>query len=152
MPNPNGPSAEARRTALLKRQRRAGTVLDGAAAKAASAKKAKLRGITPPSDVGRKGQPYYHAVQVPPLPPALTEQFEVCKAGTALTSEEEGKGTVPPMPPGAFVKEEEVPAAAAVKEEGAVPPMPPDAFVVKTEVVVKEEGSSGSRPKRQRRK
>ena len=56
-------------------------------------------------------------------------------------SEEEGKGMVPPMPPGAFVK-----------EEGTVPPMPPDAFVVKTEVVVKEEGSSSSRPKRQRRK
>ena len=66
-------------------------------------------------------------------------------------SEEEGKGTVPPMPPGAFVKEEDVPAAAAVKEEGAVPPMPPDAFVVKTEAVGKEEGSPGSRPKRQRR-
>ena len=56
------------------------------------------------------------------------------------------------MPPGAFVKEEDVPAAAAVKEEGAVPPMPPDAFVVKTEAIVKEEGSSGSRPKRQRKK
>ena len=67
-------------------------------------------------------------------------------------SEEEGKGTVPLMPPGAIVKEEDVQAAAVVKEEGAVPPMPPDAFVVKTEVVVKEEGSSGSRPKRQRRK
>ena len=67
-------------------------------------------------------------------------------------SEEEGKGTVPPMPPGALVKEEDVPAAAVVKEEGAVPPMPPDAFVVKTEAIVKEEGSSGSRPKRQRRK
>ena len=62
------------------------------------------------------------------------------------------EGAVPPMPPGAIVKEEDVPAAAAVKEEGAVPPMPPDAFVVKTEAVVKEEGSSGSRPKRQRRK
>ena len=62
------------------------------------------------------------------------------------------EGTVPPMPPGAFVKEEDVPAAAAVKEEGAVPPMPPDAFVVKTEAIVKEEVSSGSRPKRQRRK
>ena len=67
-------------------------------------------------------------------------------------NEEEGKGTVPPMPPGAFVKEEDVPAAAAVKEEGAVPPMPPDAFVVKTEAIFKEEGRSGSRPKRQRRK
>ena len=58
----------------------------------------------------------------------------------------------PPMPPGAFVKEEDVPAAAAVKEEGAVPPMPPDAFVVKNEAIVKEEERSGSRPKRQRRK
>ena len=67
-------------------------------------------------------------------------------------SEEEGKGTVPPMPPGAFVKEEDVPAAAVVKEEGAVPLMPPDTFVVKTEAIVKEEGSSCSRPKRQRRK
>ena len=32
-----------------KRQRKAGTVLDGAAAKAASAKKAKIRGSTPPA-------------------------------------------------------------------------------------------------------
>ena len=67
-------------------------------------------------------------------------------------SEEEMKGTVPPMPPGAIVKEEDVPAAAVVKEEGAVPPMPPDAFVVKTEAIVKVEERSGSRPKRQRRK
>ena len=74
------------------------------------------------------------------------------KRAAPQVSEEEGKGTVPPMPPGAFVKEEDVPAAAVVKEEGAVPPMPPDAFVVKTEAIVKEEGSSGSRPKRQRRK
>ena len=61
------------------------------------------------------------------------------------------EGAVPPMPPGAFVKEEGVPAAAVVKEEGAVPPMPPDAFVIKTEAIVKEEGSSGSRLKQQRR-
>ena len=74
------------------------------------------------------------------------------KRAAPQLSEEEGKGPVPPMPPGAFVKEEDVPAAAAVKEEGAVPPMPPDAFVVKTEAIVKEEGRSGSRPKRQRRK
>ena len=74
------------------------------------------------------------------------------KRAAPQVSEEEGKGTVPSMPPGAFVKEEDVPAATAVKEEGAVPPMPPDAFVVKTEAIVKEEGSSGSRPKRQRRK
>ena len=38
-------------------------------------------------------------------------------------SEEEGKGTVPPMPPGAFVKQEDVPPDPVVKEEGAVPPM-----------------------------
>ena len=74
------------------------------------------------------------------------------KRAAPQLKQEEGMGTVPPMPPGAIVKEEDVPAAAVVKEEGAVPPMPPDAFVVKTEVVVKEEGSSGSRPKRQRRK
>ena len=74
------------------------------------------------------------------------------KRAAPQVSEEEGKGTVPPMPPGAFVKEEDVPAAAVVKEEGAVPPMPPDAFVVKTEAVVKEEERSGRRPKRQRRK
>ena len=66
-------------------------------------------------------------------------------------SEEESKGAVPPMPPGAFVKEEDVPPAPVVKEEGAVPPMPSDAFV-KTEAVVKEEERSCSRPKRQRKK
>ena len=80
------------------------------------------------------------------------EGREAAKQAAPQLSEEEGKGTVPPMPPGAFVKEEDVPAAAVVKEEGAVPLMPPDAFVVKTEAIVKEEGSSCSRPKRQRRK
>ena len=64
-------------------------------------------------------------------------------------SEEEGKGMVPPMPPGAFVKEEDMPPAAVVKDEGVVPSMPPDAFV-KVEVVVKEEERSDRRPKRQR--
>eukprot|EP00964_Phaeocystis_antarctica_P011119 scaffold6115_cov57-Phaeocystis_antarctica.AAC.4 len=49
-----------------------------------------------------------------------------------LTSEEEGKGPF-------------------AKEEGVVPPMPPDAYV-KVEIVVKEEESSGSRPKRRRTK
>ena len=78
-------------------------------------------------------------------------QAAAAKRAAPQLSEEEGKGTVPPMPPGAFVKEEDVPAAAVVKEEGAVPPMPPDAFVVKTEAIVKEEERSGSRPKRQRR-
>ena len=66
-------------------------------------------------------------------------------------SEEESKGAVPPMPPGAFVKEEDMPPAPVVKEEGAVPPMPSDAFV-KTEAVVKEAERAGSRPKRQRTK
>ena len=48
-----------------------------------------------------------------------------------LTSEEEGKGSF-------------------AKEEGVVPPMPSDAFV-KVEIVVKEEDSPGSRPKRRRK-
>ena len=66
-------------------------------------------------------------------------------------SEEEGKDMVPPMPPGAFVKEEDMPSDAVVKEEGAVPSMPPDAFV-KVEVVVKEEQRSDRQAKRQRTK
>ena len=66
-------------------------------------------------------------------------------------SEEEGKVTVPPMPPGAFLKEEDMPSDAVVKDEGVVPPMPLDAFV-KVEVVVKEEERSNRRPKRQRTK
>ena len=64
-------------------------------------------------------------------------------------SEEEGKGMIPPMPLGAFVKEEDMPSDAVVKEEGVVPSMPLDAFV-KVEVVVKEEQRSDRRPKRQR--
>ena len=64
---------------------------------------------------------------------------------------EEGKGMIPPMPPGAYVKEEDVPSDAVVKDEGAVPSMPPDACI-KVEVVVKEEQRSGGRPKRQRTK
>ena len=81
-------------------------------------------------------------------------QAAAAKRAASQLSEDEGKGKVPPMPSGAIVKEEDVPAAAVVKEEGAVPPMPPDAFVVKTEAVVKvkDEVPSGSRPKRQRRK
>ena len=69
----------------------------------------------------------------------------------------ESQGTLPAVPPGASLKEEDfvppLPPGAIVKEEeGAVPPpMPPDAFV-KVEVVVKEEECSESRPKRQRTK
>ena len=55
------------------------------------------------------------------------------------------------MPPGAFVKQEDMPPAPVLKEEAAVPPMPSDAFV-KTEAVVKEEERSGSWSKRQRAK
>ena len=71
------------------------------------------------------------------------------RAAAPQLSEEEGKGVVPPMPPGAFVKEEDMPSDAVVKEEGVVPSMPPDAFV-NVEVVVKEEQRSDRRPKRQR--
>ena len=68
------------------------------------------------------------------------------KRAAPQLSEKEGKGTVPPMPPGAFVKEEQV-----------APPMAPDAIVkLEHEVVVKEEERSGctsdDRPKRQRSK
>ena len=84
-------------------------------------------------------------------------------------SEEESKGTVPPMPLGAFVKDEEMappmPPDAYVKEEevapppippGAffkadnVPPMPPDAVVKQEHEVVVEERSQDGRAKRQR--
>ena len=184
MPNSNGPSAEARQTSLLKRQRKAGTVLDGAAAKAASAKKAKIRGSTPPaaapltSEEARQqaeaegltlrvadNKTGYFSVhltypgQPKPYQARVSRDGKVVHLGTFATakeaaaakraasvpqprrSEEEGQGnaparrsravlkqegTVPPMPPGAFVKEEEF------------PPMPPGAFV-KEEVIVKRE-------------
>ena len=68
----------------------------------------------------------------------------------------ESQGTLPAVPPGAVLKEEgtvpPMPPGTVVKEEGVVPPpMPPDAYV-KVEVVVKEEGGSDGRPKRQRAK
>ena len=61
------------------------------------------------------------------------------------------------MPPGAFVKEEQVappmPPGAFFKEEGVVPPMPPDAIVKREHtVVVKEEERSDGRAKRRRSK
>ena len=45
--------------------------------------------------------------------------------------EQEGKGTVPSMPSGAFVKEEDMPSAARYRQgEGRGPThAPPDAFV-----------------------
>ena len=79
---------------------------------------------------------------VPPMP-----------LGAFVKDEEDG--TVPPMPLGAFVKDEEVappmPPGAFFKEEGVVPPMPPDAVVKREqELVVKEEECSGDQPKRPR--
>ena len=74
-------------------------------------------------------------------------------AGRAAAAE--GQGTLPALPSGASLKEEDaappMPPGALVKDEGVVPPMPPDAFV-KVEVVLKEEDVSDGRPKRQRAK
>ena len=85
----------------------------------------------------------------------------VASAAAPLMSEEEGHGNPPPaMPSRAVLKEEgtvpPMPAGAFVKEE-EVPLMPPGAFV-KEEVVVKREhevvvdegGRSEGRPKRRR--
>ena len=76
------------------------------------------------------------------------------KRAAPQLSEEADKGTVPPMPPGAFVKEEQVaPPGALVKEEGVVPPMPPDAVVKQErEVVFKEERSQDGRGAKRQRK
>ena len=72
------------------------------------------------------------ALHVARSPEGRAAAQKAAAATRPLTSEEEGKGSF-------------------VKEEGAIPPMPPDAYV-KVEVVVKEEESSGSRPKRRRTK
>ena len=78
----------------------------------------------------------------------------------------EGQGGAPAMPPGAVLKEEgaipPMPLGAIVKEEEVALPMPPGAFFkeeersmaspMPLEVVVKEEGRSAGRPKRQRGK
>ena len=85
----------------------------------------------------------------------------VASAAAARRSEEEGQGNPPPtMPSRAVLKEEgtvpPMPAGALVKEE-EIPSMPPCAFV-KEEVVVKREhkvvvdegGRSEGRPKRRR--
>ena len=65
-----------------------------------------------------------------PSPEGQAAAQRAAAAPTPLTSEEKRKGPF-------------------VKEDGMVPPMPPDAYV-KVEIVVKEEASSGSRPKRRR--
>ena len=101
------------------------------------------------------GEPHFATAEEAALRVARSPEGQAAarRAASAVPqlSEEEGKGTVPPMPPGAFVKEEDMPSDAVVKEEGVVPPMPPDAYV-KVEVVVKEEERSDRRPKRQRTK
>eukprot|EP00964_Phaeocystis_antarctica_P061729 scaffold36916_cov60-Phaeocystis_antarctica.AAC.2 len=70
------------------------------------------------------------ALRVARSPEGQAAAQRAAAATRPLTSEEEGKGPF-------------------VKKEGVVPPMPPDAYV-KVEIVVKEEESSGSRPKRRR--
>ena len=72
------------------------------------------------------------ALRVARSPEGRAAAQKAAAATRPLPSEEEGKGSF-------------------VKEEGVVPPMPPDAYV-KVEIVVKEEESSGSRPKRRRMK
>ena len=66
---------------------------------------------------------------------------------------EEGE-VPPPMPLGAFVKEEGVAppltSGAFFKEEAVVPPMPSDAAVKQEHEVVVEERSQDGRAKRQR--
>ena len=70
------------------------------------------------------------------------------------------EGTVPPMPPGAFVKEEQVappmPPGAFVKEEQVAPPMPPGAFLKEEGVVPRPcrptRSSSGSTRSSSRRR
>ena len=73
------------------------------------------------------------------------------RSGAVLKEE----GTVPPMPPGALVKQEEVapppmPPGEFFKEEGLVPPLPPDAVAKQEHEVVVEERSLDGRTKRQR--
>ena len=70
------------------------------------------------------------ALRVARSPEGRAAAQKAAAATRPLMSEEEGKGSF-------------------VKEEGTVPPMPPDAYV-KVEVVVKEEEGSDSRPKRRR--
>ena len=83
------------------------------------------------------GEPHFAtaeeaALRVARSPEGQAAAQKAAAATRPLTSEEEGKGPF-------------------VKDEGVVPPMPPDAYV-KVEIVVKEEESSGSRPKRRRTK
>ena len=70
------------------------------------------------------------ALRVARSPEGQVAAQKAAAAKWPLKSEEDGKGSF-------------------VKEEGVVPLMPPDAYV-KVEVVVKEEESSDSRPKRRR--
>ena len=84
------------------------------------------------------------------------------KAAERAAASAEGQGRAPALPSGAVLKEEgrvpPMPPGAFVKEEEVAPPMPPGAFFkqeersMPLEVVVKEEGRSDGRPKRQRGK
>ena len=153
MPNSNGPSAEARQTSLLKRQRKAGTVLDGAAAKAASAKKAKIRGSTPPNDVGlmlpvadnKTGYfgVYHHPGKPKPYQAQVKRGGKQVNLGSFATAEEaalcfarspEGRAAAQKAAASEQGNAPALPSGATLKEEGMVPLMPPGAFV-------KEEGA-----------
>ena len=61
----------------------------------------------------------------------------------------EGRGNVAPLTSDHAATDERGGQQGPIrhKEEGVAPPMPPDAYV-KVEIVVKEEESSSSRPKR----
>jgi len=59
---------------LLKRQRAAGTVVDGAAATTSASAKSKKRGLpitAASSSVGQPGNPYYRSAKLPPVPTSL---------------------------------------------------------------------------------
>jgi hypothetical protein len=93
---------------------------------------------------------------------ATAEEAALCvarspegRAAAARAAAAEGQGTLPAVPSGTSLKEEDtvppMPPGAFVKKEGVAPSMPPDAFI-KVEVVVKEEEWPDRRPKRQRAK
>jgi len=106
------------------------------------------------SPEGRAGRAAAKRAASAPQPPTSEEgqvRAPAMRSGAVLKEE----GTVPPMPPGALVKQEEVapppmPPGEFFKEEGLVPPLPPDAVAKQEHEVVVEERSLDGRTKRQR--
>ena len=78
---------------------------------------------------------------------ATAEEAALCFARSPEGQAAAQKAAAAPRP----LTGEEESKGSFVKEQGVVPPMPPDAYV-KVEIVVKEEESSGIRPKRRRTK